>query len=101
MRNIAVIAASAAFGASLLVSSMSSACDSKPCRADFDCDLHHICMQWPNGSATCESPGANPVMPASRRTNAQSCRSDLECAEGWRCDLSAKCVSETRQRISY
>lgn len=100
MRNVALIAASAAFVASL-VSSVSSACDSKPCRADFDCDLHHICMRWPNGSATCESPGANPVMPASRRTNAQSCQSDLECPEGWRCDRSARCAPESRQRISY
>lgn len=101
MRNAVVVVASAAFAASLLVSSVSSACDSKGCRADFDCDLHRICMQWPNGSATCEWPGANPAIPAARQTDVQSCRSDLECPEGWRCDRSAKCVPESRQGISY
>ena len=111
MRSIAAIAASVAFAATLLVSSVSYACEGKPCRADFDCDPHHICMRGPNGSATCEWPGANPVMPASRRTGVQSCRSDLECPEGWRCDMhtqrdgvpvsAAECVPEARQPISF
>jgi len=111
MRSIAAIAASAAFVATLLVSSVSFACEGKPCRADFDCDTHHMCMQWQNGSATCESPGANPVMPMSNRTTVQSCKNDLECSEGWRCEMhaqrdgvpvsSAECVPESRQSISY
>ena len=111
MRSIAAIAASAAFVTTLLVSSVSFACEGKPCRADFDCDPHHMCMQWQNGSATCEWPGANPVMPTSNRTSVQSCKNDLECPEGWRCEMraqregvpvsSAECVPESRQPISY
>ena len=111
MRSIAAIAASAAFAATLFLSSVSSACEGKPCRADFDCDPHHTCMQWRDGSATCEWPGANPVMPASRRTGAQSCRNDLECPEGWRCYAhtprdglpvpSAECVLESSEPVSF
>ena len=110
MRSIAAIAASATFLATILVSSVSSACDGKPCRADFDCDLHNVCVQWQDGSASCEWPGANPVMPASRRISAQSCRNDLECPEGWRCDMhtlragvpmsAPECVPERRQPLS-
>jgi hypothetical protein len=111
MRSIVGFATSAAFAATLLLASVSSACQGRPCRADFDCDLHKTCVQWRNGSATCEWPGANPVMPASRRTDVQSCTSDLDCLEGWRCDLraqragalspSAECVPESRLPLSY
>src|SRR5258708_29627994 len=109
MRSIAAIGASAAFAATLLLASASSACEGKPVRADFDCDPHHTCMRWPNGSATCEWPGANPVTPASRRTDVQSCRNDLECPDGWQCDMhaqrhgvpvsSSECVPESRQPV--
>ena len=111
MRSIATIAVSVAFAATLLVPSISSACQGKPCRADFDCDPHNTCIQWRNGSATCEWPGANPVMPAARRSDVQSCTNDLECPEGWRCDMRgqragaqmspAACVPESRLPISY
>jgi hypothetical protein len=111
MRSIVAIATSAALAVTLIVASVGSACQGKPCRADFDCDLRKTCVQWRNGSATCEWPGVNPVMPASRRSDVQSCTSDLECPEGWRCDLraqragaplpSAECVPESRLPVSY
>jgi hypothetical protein len=110
MRSIVAIATSAMFAATLLVASVSSACQGRPCRADFECDPHNICVQWRNGSATCEWPGVNPLMPASGQTAVQSCTSDLDCLDGWRCDLRAQragapspsvCVPESRLPVSY
>ena len=112
MRAITAISAIAGLAAALcLISSVTFACEGRVCTGDFDCDPHHICMQWPNGSATCEWPGANPVMQASRRSDAGSCTNDLECPDGWRCEdqvrhdggteSSAKCVPLSRLRVSY
>lgn len=111
MRVITAIAAFTALAAALSISDMTFACEGKVCAGDFDCDPHHICMQWPNGSATCEWPGANPVMRASRGSDAESCSNDLECPEGWRCEKqvehdgltgsAAQCVPPSHLRISY
>ena len=111
LRVITAIAAIWGLAAFCLISSVTSACEGRICAGDFDCDPHHICMQWPNGSATCEWPGANPVMQTSRRSNAGSCSNDLECPEGWRCEeqvqhdgvteSSAKCVPQSHWRVSY
>jgi hypothetical protein len=111
LRVITAIAAFTALAAALSISDVTFACEGKICAGDFDCDPHHICMQWPNGSATCEWPGANPVMRASRGSNAESCSNDLECPEGWRCEKqvqhdgvtgsAAQCVSPSHLRISY
>ena len=111
LRVITAIAAFTALAAALSLSDVTFACEGKVCAGDFDCDPHHICMQWPNGSATCEWPGANPVMRASRWSNADSCSNDLECPEGWRCEKqaqhdgvtgsAAQCVPPSHLRISY
>lgn len=111
MRTIAAIGASAVLAVALLVSSVSLACESKTCRADFDCDPHQICMQWQNRSSTCEWPGANPIMPVARRSEVKSCNSDAECPDGWRCEKraqsddmtvsSAVCAPDPRGRITY
>jgi len=110
LRVITAISAFAVLAAVLSASPVTSACEGKVCAGDFDCDPHHICMQWPDGSATCEWPGANPVMRTSRGSN-ESCSNDLECPEGWRCEkqvqrdgelgLSARCVPQSHLRISY
>ena len=111
MRTIAAIAASAALAVTLLASTLVSACEGKTCRADFECDPHQICMQWPNGSATCEWPGANPVVRVLRGSDAKSCGNDLDCLDGWRCEkqaarddlttTSAVCIPAPTQRITY
>ena len=110
MRIITAIVAFASLAAALSTSSVASACEGKACAGDFECDPHHICMQWPDGSATCEWPGANPVMRASRGSN-ESCSNDLECPDGWRCEKhaqrdaemgsSAQCVPLSHLRVSY
>ena len=111
LRVITAIAAFVTLALAISSSATTFACEGKACRGDFDCDPHHICMQWPNGSATCEWPGANPVMRASRRSNAESCTNDLECPDGWRCEKqvqhdevtgsSAQCVPQSHLRVSY
>ncbi len=111
MRRIAAIGALAALAAALFVSSPVVACESKTCHADFDCDSHQICMHGRGGIATCEWPGANPVMPVARLLEAKSCSNDSECQEGWRCEKqvsgddvkasSSVCMPGERQRIAY
>ena len=111
LRVTTAIAAFAVLAMALSVSAVTYACEGKVCAGDFDCEPHHICMQWPNGSATCEWPGANPVMRASRRSDSESCTNDLECPEGSRCEKqvqhdgvtgsSSECVPESHLRISY
>ena len=86
MRRIAALASLAALAAVLFLSSAGIACENKTCHADFDCDPHQVCMQWRSGTATCEWPGANPVVPIARLVDAKSCTTDTDCAEGWHCD---------------
>ena len=90
MQKIAAIGASAALAAALFVSLPGFACESKTCHGDFDCDPHQICLQWRSGTATCQWPGANPVMPVARLVDAKSCSNDAECAEGWHCDKQVR-----------
>jgi hypothetical protein len=111
LRAITAIAAFAVLAVGLSTSAVTFACEGKVCAGDFDCDPHKICMQWPNGSATCEWPGVNPVMRTSRSSNAEACTNDLECPEGWRCQKqvqrdgltgsSAQCVPQSQLHISY
>ena len=110
MRRITAIVASALLTSALFVSLPGIACESKACHGDFDCDPHQVCMQWRSGTATCEWPGANPVMPVARLVDAKSCSNDTECADGWRCEKqvrsddkasSSVCVPGQRGLISY